>query len=265
MATPGTTPSTPNAFADYVRSQSAVSVELPLVHTTECRHLPSIQVSHTLEPQNCPVFGEPLLYFFYGRPSYRDPFKSRPITNVAYCPICFVFKPQRPFAIHRIFPFDSGASQRGLYEPEISRSHALTKYPVSAAVQSARQIIRRFFDTNENYLASRPSLGLAFSPGEVDAEAYYKLVTGGGSSNCDDRRSAIEVQIKDKIDLREHLWAIVMPTDFLDDAPLRKTLIEEWRAHPLTYDADLGMRPTEFHGNVRAMIRKYYKEVWRLI
>jgi hypothetical protein len=252
------------SFADYVGFQAAVSTELPLVHTTECRHMASIQASHTLEPKDCKVFGEPLLYFFYGRPSYRDPSQTRPILDVAYCPLCFVFKPQRPFKIARMYPFDTGASQKGLYEPEIVRSNAIIKYTVAAAIESARQIIQRFFQTNENYLASRPSIGLTFSPGEVDVEAYYKLVTGGGTLECDDRRSAIEIQIKENIDLRDHLMAVVMPTHFLDDASLRKTLIEEWCAHPLTYDADLGMRPTEFHGNVRAMIRKYYKH-WKLL
>ena len=84
----------------------------------------------------------------------------------------------------------------------------------------------------------------------------------GGSSECDDRCSAIEVQIAEEVKLREHLMAIVMPTHYLDDISLKQILIQEWRAYPLTYDADDGMRPTEFHGHVRSLIKAYYK-TWR--
>ncbi len=45
--------------------------------------------------------------------------------------------------------------------------------------------------------------------------------------------------------------AVVLPNSFLEDAPLREALLKVWRAVPLTYDADLGMRPLEFHGYVR--------------
>ena len=187
-----------------------------------------------------------------------------PIMDVGYCPLTFVFRPETRFQVARIYPFDTGASQMGLYEPEVQAPHALRKYPVAAVIERARQIVHRFFETNENYLAGRPKIGLAFTPDEVDAEAYYKLVSGGGRRKCDDRRSAIEVQISGSVSLREHLMAIVMPTHFLDDIQLRKTLIDEWHVHPLTYDADMGMRPTEFHGIIRAMIRDYYK-AWKFI
>jgi hypothetical protein len=187
-----------------------------------------------------------------------------PIKDVGYCPLSFVFKPDRKFSIARMYPFDTGASQKGLYEPEIKANQALQKYHVAAVIESAQKIVHRFFETNDNYLACKPRIGLAFNPTEVDAEAYYKLVKGGGQPECDDRRSAIEVQIADKVSLREHLMAVVMPTNFLEDTDLRRTLFDEWHAHPLTYDADMGMRPTEFHGNIREMIREYY-ESWRFI
>jgi hypothetical protein len=45
----------------------------------------------------------------------------------------------------------------------------------------------------------------------------------------------------------------------LEDKILAKTLVEDWQAQPLTYDADIGMRPLEYHGAIRQLIRDYYR------
>jgi hypothetical protein len=260
-----TTPSKPNVtFAEYVERHSTKPSELPLVHTTECQHLNSILATNTIEPRPCSIFGEPLIYFFYGRPAYRDAAKTTPIKDVSFCPVCFIFRPQTKFAITRVYPFDSGASQNGFYEPEVHGSMALATYAVQAVVESARRIIDGFFETNEDYLGCKATPGLLFGPNEIDAEAFYKLITGGGHPDCDDRRSAVEIQISQPAKLCEDLLAVALPTSFLDDSALRKALLEVWRAHPLTYDADIGMRPTEFHGEIRRIIREYYRH-WKFL
>jgi hypothetical protein len=246
-------------FADYVARLVPNPPELPLVHTTEARWLSSIQTTQTIEPQHCTIFGEPLIYMFYGRPAYRDIRKTTPIKDVDFCPICFIFKPARNFSITRVYPFDSGASQNGLYEPEVHPSRALTAYPVQPIIESARRLISGFFETNDSYMGTDPKGGLLFSASESDAEAYNQLINGGGDPQCDDRRSAIEVQITASANLREDLLAVALPTSFLDDEAFKRNLMDVWRAHPLTYDADIGMRPTEFHSEIRKMIRAYYK------
>jgi hypothetical protein len=250
-------------FSDYLQLQPTSRRELPLVHAIECRHLDSILKSHTLEPRHCSVFQEPLLYFFYGRPAYRDPSKTLPIKDISFCPICFVFRTGNRFPLKRLFPFDTGASQapHALYEPHVLAADALNRFGVLALIENARRIVKAFFETDENYLAGRAKIGLAFTPGEVDAKAYYDLISGGGKPECDDRRSAIELQTAATVDLRGQLAAIVMPTSFLDDDALMKTLLEEWHAFPLTYSADVGMRPTEFHGTIREKIRIHYKDL----
>jgi hypothetical protein len=253
-------------FSEYLQTQATSRRELPLVHATECHHFDSIRRSHMLRPRPCPVFNEPLLYFFYGRPSYRDSSKTTPIKDISYCPICFVFRTGRNIPIKRLFPFDTGASQNphALYEPQVLANDALLKFSLIGAIQNAQRIVRTFFDTDENYLGGRAKIGLAFSRGELDAKAYYDLISGGGKPECDDRRSAIEIQTDASIDLHGALLAIAMPTTFLEDAPLMQTLLEDWHALPLTYSADIGMRPTEFHGTIRELIRIHYK-AWNLI
>jgi hypothetical protein len=235
--------------------------ELPAVHTTEFFRLTAVQSSNALQASVCKVFKEPLLYFFYGRPAYRDSSQVTPTRDIGFYPICFIF---RPGAISkqakRVYPFDTGASQRGLYEPAIKRADALPGYPVPTMIESARRIVSCFFETDDRYLSNSPIAGLRFLPTEAEAESYYRLINGGGDPNCDDRSSAIEIQLEECLDVGQALVAIVLPTCFLEDDNLRRTVLSVWRAQPLTYDADIGTRPLEYHGVIRHLVRRFYRK-----
>lgn len=249
-------------FSDFVQKQVLTSIELPVVHTTEYFRLGSIGASNTLQATACKIFKEPLLYFFYGRPAYRDASQTTPARDVSFYPICFVFRPGTVGKkAKRVYPFDTGASQSGLYEPAIKRTDALTTYPVLTAIQSAKKIVSGFFETDERYLSNTPKPGLLFSASDRDAQSYYELINGGGASACDDRCSAVEIQVADCLDVREGIMAVVLPTCFLEDGGLAKTIVGTWHAQPLTYSADIGTRPIEFHGVVRHLIREYYRRV----
>jgi hypothetical protein len=248
------------SFSDYIQKQAMASVELPMVHTTEYFRLAAIQATSTLQASPCKVFKEPLLYFFYGRPAYRDASQITPARDVGFYPICFVFRPDIiSKKAKRLYPFDTGASQAGLYEPAIKPIKALANYPVLAVLESARKIVRCFFETDEKYLSNKPKPGLLFSSAESDAQSYYELINGGGDPDCDDRCSAVEIQIAECLDIRQGIMAVVLPTCFLEDDHLAETILKVWGAEPLTYDADIGMRPIEFHGTIRHMIREFYR------
>jgi hypothetical protein len=248
------------SFSDYIENHAMAPAELPLVHTTEYFRLASIQASHALQPSSCELFKEPLLYLFYGRPAYRDSSQVAPMRDVSFYPICFVLKPGTVCKARRLYPFDSGASQHGLYEPAIKRTEALATYQVLGVVESARRIINSFFETDEQYLSNRPRSGLHFSSTEIEAASYYRLINGGGDPKCDDRCSAVEIQVTECLDIRKDIMAVVLPTCFLEDAALSNTLLKVWHALPLTYDADIGMRPLEFHGTIRHIVRQFYRE-----
>ena len=142
------------SFSDYIQNQAMAPAELPMVHTTEYHRLPSIQSSHQLQAHACKVFGEDLLYFFYGRPAYRDASQTVPRRERGVLPDLFVFRPGTlSKGATRLYPFDSGASQTGLYEPAIERAHALATYPVLAVIESARKIVGGFFEADEQYLS----------------------------------------------------------------------------------------------------------------
>jgi hypothetical protein len=247
-------------FSDYIQKQPTSANELPMVHTTEYFRLPLIRTTNALQAHDCKIFKEPLLYFFYGRPAYRDTSQTTPTRDVTLYPICFVFGPGTIVKkAKRLYPFDTGASQHGLYKPAIQPAGALLHYQVAAVAESARKIVGGFFATDEEYLSNKPKLGLSFSSGETNARSYYDLIHGGGDPDCDDRYSAVEIQVAEDIDVREGLKAIVLPNCFLDDKPLKKTLVKDWKVKLLPYPADVGLRPIEFHNTIRYLIRKFYR------
>jgi hypothetical protein len=250
------------SFSSYVEGRDPTPLELPLIHTTTCFNLKAIQRTNSIQPNPCKVFNERLTYFFYGRPAYRDCSATIPAFDIGFYPICFVI---RPGAISvtpkRLYPFDSGAFQNGLYAPAIPSGQTLLMYEVVATIESARRVVRGFFDADASYLSGRPKAGLLFDSDEAEANSYYHLINGGGHPDCDDRCSAIEVQIDFDLDLSPGvLMAVVLPTSFLEDPPLREALVKVWQAVPLPYDADLGMRPLEFHGHVRHLVRSLYRQ-----
>jgi len=99
-----------------INSQQAATPILPLLHTTDVYRFTNVLEDGQLEPRACPVFkGEPLLYFFYGRPSYRANPKEEATGLDHYLPVCLLFRAQNVTPIKRIFPFDSGGFDAQLY------------------------------------------------------------------------------------------------------------------------------------------------------
>jgi hypothetical protein len=140
----------------------------------------------------------------------------------------------------RVFPFDTGGSQKGLYEPAVKATSALGAYELLPTVESARRLVKGFFDIDQGYLSNKPKGGMTFDPAEADVNSYYQLIHGSRATECDDRCSTIEVQLADDLDLRrEILMAVVLPTHFLDDSLLRKTISVESAA------VDLLRRPRD--------------------
>ena len=253
-----------SAFAKSLDGSAPAEPELPLIHTTTSRRLATIAESGILSPRPCAIFREPILYLFYGRPSYRDA-TSLPQRDINFCPVCFIFRPETVSKnLARIYPFDTGASVDEMYKPEINPDEALEKYVLPSTILSAQKVIEKFFDTNQQYILVNPKESIAFATNDETSKKYFKLITFGGSSECDDRKSAIECQSLAAINLNTDLMAIIMPLPFLDDHRIRTALLKDWRAHPLTYVTYNGTRPSEYNIKVRDCLRAYLKN-WGMI
>jgi hypothetical protein len=99
-------------FREWVDQQPNPNWPLmPLTHITKGVGAADIIKAGAVNPEHCSVFGEPLAYFFYGRPAYRVSGDGA-VKIEAACPFCFVFNAAMIDQAKAIFAFDTGHSLR---------------------------------------------------------------------------------------------------------------------------------------------------------
>jgi hypothetical protein len=232
--------------------------ELPLIHTSRCEFLNAFATSHTIEPHQCDVFNEDLIYLFYGRPAYRSRQGSQYGDPIALCPLCFVFKPRTiSRSIHRIFPCDSGAVSKSTFEPELHPNdlHELELDPVIA---SAQRLVSLIFQSNKDYFYGRVKPGIAF-PNGTASQRYSNLLLRPGPVDFDDRKSAIEVQLDQTISLKGQLMFVVLPREFLEDPMVRDTISTIWGCDAVQYPTFRGDAPTSYYSVVRNEVSRLFE------
>ncbi len=215
-----------------------------------------IAASGSLEPGHCSVFGEPLLYFFYGKPAFRGRQGGQIRNGTTYAPICIVFRPGAlATVIKRVFPFDSGAGKNGQYGPQITATD-VTMFDISSVSQAAQRLVAGFFATNASYWAGCLPETHVTPPENTQARAYYDLVKCGGAPNCDDRKTAIEFQTSQSVTLAPAISAVVLPDSYLECVVIKEALAT-WNAMPLTYEIYKSYRPIEFHSELRKLVKQH--------
>jgi hypothetical protein len=241
------------SFDTFLQAFEGQSTELPLVHNTTCERFIDIAKNGTLDPRPCAVFNEPLIYFFYGRPIYRpSAVGNKPDTRYIYCPVCLVFKPYAVEALARLYPFDSGAACSGRFSPHVAWKDP-GQFSLDPTMLTARQLVEAFFETNERYYFGMPRNGLVIPAVEPEVQQFWSLINEDGEAVFDDRRSAIELQTRAAIALKNNLHAVILPAAFLDEAEVRQVVIQKWRAIPVTYETFRGSVPNEY---VRIVVEK---------
>lgn len=229
---------------------------LPMVHSSRCEFIDTLIAQPTLEPRQCPVLRKNLLYFFYGRPSYRP--RSAGVHDIEYCPICFVFRlPNSQSSLEKVFPFDSGAAADGRYEPHIDRSE-LSAFELKPTLESARRTVQVVYGNNRDYFLGHPvaASNFSFQPGEA-AERYFDLLTDPRIQNSDERRSSIEAISSDPTDLRKNVLAVVLPERFLDK--MARPIIEDWGALPITYPVWEATCPAEYSRVIQQKLLEFFE------
>jgi len=246
-----------SSFRTLVSTQSAMAEELPLVHTSRSEFLTSIVASHKIAPpEECPVFHEHLVYLFYGRPAYRSTKGSQPGEERPLCPVCFVFKPHTVSrSICRVFPCDSGALSTNRFTPPLTEGdlHELELDPV---IESARRLVPLLFETNDNYFVGKARGSVSFDVG-TPGQRFYQLLIAPGPRNYDDRRSAIEVQVRDAVSLKDQLLCVMLPRESLKD--ISKAILDEWQCPLLDYPTFYGAAPIEYYPVVRHQLFEYLR------
>ena len=252
-----------SVFGQLVSQHDNLAEELPLVHTSRAEFLNAFVSAQAIAPRLCPVFQENLIYLFYGRPAYRSAKGGLAGDEIALCPICFVFKPNTVSRkAVRVFPCDTGAVRGNRFQPHLT-SNDLPELELDPRIESARKLVPMLFKTNKSYFFGRAISASRFSDGSPPFR-FQQLLLAKGPAGFDDRKSAIEIQVRESVSLRDQLSFVVLPMEFLDDLAIRKAILEDWNCDPEPYDTTQGAAPAEYYAIVRRAIEQRFKQSTRI-
>lgn len=252
-----------SSLSRFLRRNTISPVDaLPYVHTTRSYNIAQIKETGSLDTTRCRHFNEPLVYLFVGRPAYK---RASAGSTAEYweLPCCFIFDTVDESLIRRVFPFDSGAFRDTRY-PDYIKFMDYREFEVDDA-GAPRRMISAFFGSAARYFRGEPkgrdAFDNEFQLGVLDAEikALRRLAEDGTPADFDDRRFSIEVQLSSKIDLTVNPpTAVVLPSIYLRDDEIRKRIVDEWKAEPITYEM-FGLSQDKYDGIIYAKVEEYYR------
>jgi hypothetical protein len=163
---------------------------------------------------------------------------------------------------YRILPFDSGAYARGLMHPPMHHDIPLSEFELGVAANAPMKLIKMFYGSERNYFDKFPAadaLSEEESWDHLEVDAYNQLIRNRLNSRSDDRVSAIEIQMKSDIELRNRISAVILPSGYLDKKNIREQ-IKSWSATAIPYHLAKEFSPLELYGLVESLVREYLVE-----
>jgi hypothetical protein len=244
---------------NLVHKQRSARPLLPLVHTTDVYSLTNVLEDGRLEPRECDVFkGEPLLYFFYGRPSYRVNANEGATALDHYLPVCLLFRNAAVTPIKRIFPFDSGGFHKELYADAFHKDMKLDDFGLEPEIETPGRVISLFFDTADAYLRARSTPSSALDASELEAKSYLALISQRLSNTMDNRVSGIELQFEGPLKIDGAVDAVILP-DTLYSSPLIQSKLTASKIEALLYPQIDRQRPSEYVTKIFDLCFEYYR------
>jgi len=243
-------------FADLVRQGQPSEKLLPLTHMTDAYRFRTIMKMGALEPSPCNVFEEEqLLYFFYGRPSYRASAQAQSNGMDFYAPICLVLKPGT-VSPHRIYPFDSGAFHFRRFADFTYHAMIKEDFELDCAADMPGRLINLFWLSEQAYFNNRGHADFTPDAFAFEAQTYHELIRHRASAGFDERASSIEIQSNQPIALGENTIAVILPSSFATDEAI--AAIDALGAIILPYDHVNRTTPGENIGLIYTIVRELF-------
>ena len=200
-------------FRNFVENLSPDKIweSLPLVHTTVMKHFESIIDTKELMPTRCNILDRDLLYFFYGKPNYRNQNGSVHSTKIIWFPICILFNINilSENKIAHIFPFDSGAYSSGRYSNIIEGNSDLISYSLPNSLKEVGKFLSYFFENVIDYFNGDP-IKKQIDPFPSQIFDCNNLYNANGDQSFDDRAKSIEISLLKKVILSPNFIDLVI-------------------------------------------------------
>jgi hypothetical protein len=248
-------------FREFLEKTTTKLPTLPLTHTTDGWVFEEKLISkkESLAPTKCTFLGDEILYLFYGRPTYRVNANVESTDQEAFHSICFVIDGSAVTNVRNIFPFDTGAFVTERYKEHLHPKMELGDFALGTRMDIAAKLIERIYGSNINYYMGRVRRDFESDNAPMSVRSYHSLVGSSSASATDTRRSSIELQSLDPIDIRSaKILAVVVPEQMLDRREVREFIELELSAKGVGYFC-IHASPREDMALIMKEVRDFYK------
>ncbi|MDC7812841.1 hypothetical protein [Sphingomonas koreensis] len=207
--------------------------------------------------RDCKVYGEKLVYTFYGRAAYR-PMRSREdlvYDDVIYAPVCFLVKPLVIGDARRALPFDSGGYVH--YGPTMHPSWTKDDFEIGCTPESVTAVISTFWASDADYLSARPIMAIDIPASHDRLRQYHRLITAALPKKFDTRCSTVELQFTVPLALGDRIAAVIVPDEAIDE-DLTEFAVE-LGAELIPYRYETPFRPEDFLRSIHFAVQDYYR------
>jgi hypothetical protein len=221
-----------------------------------------IRADEKLEPTIDTIYpSETLLYFFYGRPSYRPHVMKNTVTAKALLPICLVVSPKIAEKATRIMPFDTGAFANKAMHPPMHDDMRLKDFELEVTADAPMRIIQTFYGNEKNYYhaRARSTVDGYDEYEDLEVDSYRRLLNHRANTEFDDRVTAIEVQLNRQISLQGNIEAAVLPKPFLDRPGIIEQ-VESWGGIAIPYNVKEEFIPREIQGAIFDRLTEFFED-----
>lgn len=229
---------------------------LPSMHSTACYNVENILRQGSISPTPCPVFHENLAYFFYGKPLYKvSASYDAATTSYLHGPVCFIVDSIKLKA-KRIFPFDSGAFDKGMYEKFLPGSAKKDEYELSSDISLVPRYIELFFGNNNAY---RQGQSFPHPDVETSTVAYSLagLLGAAGAMDFDGRSRTVEISSGNEVSLSDCVNAIIIPAPFCRNSVFQTFCVNHPKIEIISYHVHFPENPCALNEAVHQRAADY--------
>lgn len=244
----------------YLRSflrNGTASTELPSCHTTSSFRFATIMDESRLRMKPCEVFNEDLVYFFYGKASYRLSSGNKPTHLESYAPVVIVLKTERLSNPIRIAPFDTGAYKEKLYSDYLNDEMVQDGFLLEDTTMAGK-LITVYYGDNKLYLTGKVVNKNPAGFRVPYARTYYDIITAK-TPKYDDRCKTIEIQFANHVDI-SNIECLILPDVWLDDHVVRAWVAGHLSEKSLKTYVYKGNAAGEYHALLNDKLMEYLIE-----
>lgn len=254
-------------FSRYVKKHYDPALPiLPVLHATTAYRFAEMMPTDEIVPYYCQNFKSDIVYLFYGRPAYKSPDGVNSDLEFNW-PVVFVFDPMKVPKILKVFPFDTGAFANGLYREFFHKDSKLADFQLMGDICNAATLANIFYSNPERYLAGHSDRNLDIGPMEFEMQGLQSLnrvpshFEREGETRRDERSTTIELQVGEKIRLKDGLLCLILPQKYMS---LPEVVASANRWNPLYlkfYEPIHNLTRDSISGEIYRIVREVYRDM----